>query len=227
MEPWFGQEEKDALCQYMESGGWLTEFRNTAKFEQMITAYTGAKHCIVVNNGTISLTLAAMACGVTHGDEVIVPNYTMIATPNSVRMFGAKPVFVDVEEATLSMDVDDMKRKYDKDCVAVIPVHFGGHPAKMDEIVPWAHKKSMKVISDCAHVAGGTYKGKKLGTWADISCFSFQEKKILVTGDGGMISSNDESLIEPLRAMKEVGMTKDTFSRYQRSEEHTSELQSH
>ena len=99
-----------------------------------------------------------------------------------------------------------------------MPVHFGGHPAEMDKIVPFAHNNNMKVISDCAHVAGGSYKGKKLGTWADISCFSFQEKKILVTGDGGMVSSNNAELIEPLRSLKEVGMTKDTYSRYKASQ---------
>ena len=94
MRPWFGDEEKQALCEYMDEDGFLTEFKKTAKFEQMIADFTGAKHCIVVNNGTISLTLAALAVGINAGDEVIVPNYTMIATPNSVKMIGAKPVFV-------------------------------------------------------------------------------------------------------------------------------------
>ena len=105
MEPWFGSEEKEALYQYMEEGGWLTEFKRTTEFEQRIANYTGAKHCIVVNNGTISLTLMAMAAGIKAGDEVIVPNYTMIATPNAVKMFGAIPVFVDVEDETLCMNI--------------------------------------------------------------------------------------------------------------------------
>ena len=98
MRPWFGEEEKNAVCAYMEEDGFITEFKRTEKFEKMIAEYTKAKHCIVVNNGTVSLTLAAMACGIAAGDEVLVPNYTMIATPNSVKMFGAVPVFVDVEE---------------------------------------------------------------------------------------------------------------------------------
>ena len=86
MRPWFGAEEKKALCEYMDEDGFITEFKRTKKFEQMLVEYTGAKHCVVVNNGTISLTLAAMAVGVEAGDEVIVPNYTMIATPNSIKM---------------------------------------------------------------------------------------------------------------------------------------------
>jgi outer membrane biosynthesis protein TonB len=109
MEPWFGSEEKTAICNYMDEGGWLTEFKHTQEFENRIAEYTGAKHCIVVNNGTISLTLMAMAAGIKHGDEVIVPNYTMIATPNSVKMIGATPVFVDVESETLCMDFEKMK----------------------------------------------------------------------------------------------------------------------
>src|SRR5580698_6761076 len=104
MEPSFGPEEAEAVYAYMKRGGWITEFRQTERFEDLLRQYTGAKHCIVVNNGTISLTLAALACGVVAGDEVIVPNYTMIATPNSVRMIGARPIFVDVEPDTLCMD---------------------------------------------------------------------------------------------------------------------------
>src|SRR5665647_1538730 len=110
MEPWFGSEEKAALNQYMEEGGWLTEFKRTSEFENRIAEYTGAKHCIVVNNGTISLTLIALAAGIKAGDEVIVPNYTMIATPNSVKMFGAIPVFVDVEIDTLCMNIEEARK---------------------------------------------------------------------------------------------------------------------
>jgi len=101
MEPWFGEEESKAINEYLNEGGWITEFKRTTAFENMIADYTGAKYCVVVNNGTISLTLAAMACNIKAGDEVIVPNYTMIATPNSVKMFGAEHVFVDVESTNI------------------------------------------------------------------------------------------------------------------------------
>ncbi len=105
MQPWFGEEEKTAICEYMDEGGFITEFKRTERFERMIADYTGAKHCVVVNNGTISLTLAAMALGIKAGDEVIIPNYTMIASPNSVVDVGAIPVFVDVEPETLCLDI--------------------------------------------------------------------------------------------------------------------------
>src|SRR3990167_7057664 len=106
MRPLFGEEEKKAICDYMDEAGFITEFKRTTLFEQMIAEFTGAKHCVVVNNGTISLTLAAIAAGVQSNDEIIIPNYTMIATPNSVKMIGAVPVFVDVEPETLCLDVD-------------------------------------------------------------------------------------------------------------------------
>src|SRR5688572_22405682 len=126
MEPWFGTEEKEALNNYMSESGWLTEFKNTADFEARIAAYTGSKHCIVVNNGTISLTLAALACDIKAGDEVIVPNFTMIATPNSVKMFGAIPVFVDVERETLCMDLEKAKAAITPKTKAIMFVSANG-----------------------------------------------------------------------------------------------------
>src|SRR5262245_37025130 len=122
MQPWFGEEEKCALVEYMDEGGFITEFRRTDKFEQMIAQFTGAKHCIVVNNGTISLTLAALALGIGPGDEVIVPNYTMIAAPNSIKMIGANPVFVDVERETLCMDVGLAEKAVTKKTKAIVLV---------------------------------------------------------------------------------------------------------
>jgi len=104
-----------------------------------------------------------------------------------------------------------MEKKYDKDCVAVMPVHYCGHPVPMDKLMPWARQKGLKVIEDCAHTAGGDYKGKKLGTWGDIGCFSFEEKKCLTTGDGGMICSDDPDLLKDVKAMRWVGIDKDNW----------------
>ena len=208
MEPWFGQEEKDALCQYMESGGWLTEFRNTAKFEQMITAYTGAKHCIVVNNGTISLTLAAMACGVTHGDEVIVPNYTMIATPNSVRMFGAKPVFVDVEKETLCLDIEKTKIAITKKTKAIILVLANGrYPLTgIDAFVNLAKENNLVLIEDSAQSLGSFYPdGRHQGTVGEVGSFSFSAPKIISTGQGGAIVTNNSEIVQKVRRLKDFG----------------------
>ncbi|MEZ7985230.1 MAG: aminotransferase class I/II-fold pyridoxal phosphate-dependent enzyme, partial [Pseudomonadales bacterium] len=106
MQPWFGEEEKQSLSDYMDGGGFITEFKQTEAFENSLAEYVGAKHCIVVNNGTISLSLAALASGLQAGDEVIVPNYTMIATANALKMFGIEPIFVDVEPTTLCLDIE-------------------------------------------------------------------------------------------------------------------------
>ena len=130
MQPWFAEEEKKAICDYMDEGGFLTEFKRTEQFEQMIADYTSVKHCVVVNNGTISLTLAAMAVGVEAGDEVIVPNYTMIASPNSIAMFGAKPVFVDVEIDTLCLDIELVKKAITPRTKAIMLVSANGRYPK-------------------------------------------------------------------------------------------------
>ena len=108
MEPWFGKEERDALVKYMDEGGWVTEFRKTFEFQDLLKQYTGARHCIVVNNGTISLTLMAMAAGIKAGDEVLVPNYTMIATLAPIKML-AVPKFVDADPRTLCITLDEIR----------------------------------------------------------------------------------------------------------------------
>jgi perosamine synthetase len=121
------------------------------------------------------------------------------------------PVFVDSDPDTLGISLEDLDRKYDKDCVAVIPVHYAGHPVPMDKLVPWARERGLKIIEDCAHTSGSVYKGKPLGTWGDIGCFSFEEKKVMTTGDGGMIVSNDPELLKDVKAMRWVGIDKDNW----------------
>ena len=106
MEPWFGNEEAAALNEYMLGDGWVTEFKKTEEFENRIADFVGVKHCVAVNNGTVSLTLAAIASGIGSGDEVIIPNYTMVASPNSVKMIGANPIFVDIELDSLCLDIE-------------------------------------------------------------------------------------------------------------------------
>ena len=217
VKPFVGNEEMELLKGVMDRS-WLGRGPLCEEFETKWNEFLGVKASTAVNSGTAALHLALLSFRFKKNKKVLVPAMTFCSTANAAIYCGLEPVFVDVNEETLSIDVEDMKRKYTKDCVAVIPVHFGGHPARMEEIVPWAHQKGIKVIADCAHVVGGKYKNKNLCAWADINCFSFQEKKILVTGDGGMISSNNPKYIEPLRAIKEVGMTKDTFSRFKAEE---------
>jgi perosamine synthetase len=208
MEPWFGQEEKTAMAEYMDEGGWLTEFKRTAEFEKRIAEYTGAKHCVVVNNGTISLTLMAMAAGIKAGDEVIVPNYTMIATPNSIKMFGAVPVFVDVEKETLCMDIELAKKAITPKTKALIFVNANGRNPKsgIEAFQQLCDEHGLILLEDAAQSLGSWYpNGKHQGTSGLAGSFSFSAPKIITTGQGGAIVTNDEKMVYRLKRLKDFG----------------------
>lgn len=208
MEPWFGSEEKEALNQYMDEGGWLTEFKRTAEFEQRIANYTGAKHCIVVNNGTISLTLMALAAGIKAGDEVIVPNYTMIATPNSVKMFGAKPVFVDVELDTLCMDIECAQKAITKKTKAIFFVNANGRYPKsgIESFQKLCIENGLILLEDAAQSLGSRFPdGRHQGTVGLAGSFSFSAPKVITTGQGGAIVTNDDEMANHLRKLKDFG----------------------
>lgn len=208
MEPWFGSEEKEALSQYMDEGGWLTEFKRTTEFEQRIADFTGAKHCIVVNNGTISLTLMALAAGIKADDEVIVPNYTMIATPNSVKMFGAVPVFVDVEKETLCMDIECARNAITSRTKAIFLVTANGRYPKVgiEAFQNLCIEKGLILLEDSAQSLGSFYpNGKHQGTVGLAGSFSFSAPKIITTGQGGAIVTNDDGMASRLRKLKDFG----------------------
>lgn len=208
MEPWYGEEERKAVSGYMSEGGWITEFKRTTQFEQIIAEFTGAKHCIVTNNGTISLTLAALACGIEPGDEVIVPNYTMIATPNSMKLFGAVPVFVDVEPQTLCMDIDLAKRAVTARTKAIIVVNANGRYPKsgIEKFVELARDRNLVLIEDAAQSLGSSYPdGRHQGTVGLAGSFSFSSPKIISTGQGGAVVTNDDEIAYKLRRLKDFG----------------------
>lgn len=208
MQPWFGEEEKRAVCEYMDEGGFITEFKRTERFEQMIAEYTGAKHCIVVNNGTISLTLAAMAVGVEAGDEVLVPNYTMIASPNSVKMFGATPVFVDVEIETLCMDIELAQKAITSKTKAIMLVAANGRYPKrgIAAFEALAAKHDLVLIEDAAQSLGSHYSdGRHVGRAGQVGSFSFSAPKIISTGQGGALITDDDEVAFKLRRLKDFG----------------------
>jgi perosamine synthetase len=208
MEPWFGIEEQEALNQYMKQGGWITEFKQTEAFENAIADYTGAKHCIVVNNGTISITLAALACGIKAGDEVIVPNYTMIATPNSVKMFGAVPIFVDVEEKTLCLDIELVERAITPKTKAIMFVNANGRYPKpgIDVFQKLCDKHNLIMIEDSAQALGSFYPdGKHMGTTGAVGSFSFSAPKVISTGQGGALITNDDEIAHNIKRLKDFG----------------------
>jgi perosamine synthetase len=208
MEPWFGEEERNAMDKYLSQGGWITEFKQTEAFENAIADYTGVKHCIVVNNGTISLTLAAMAAGIKAGDEVIIPNFTMIATPNSIKMFGAVPIFVDVEEETLCLDVNRVENAISPKTKAIMFVSANGRYPKsgIDSFQQLCNKHNLILIEDSAQALGSFYPdGKHMGTVGAIGSFSFSAPKVISTGQGGALITNDDEIARNIRRLKDFG----------------------
>lgn len=208
MRPLFGEEEKKAICEYMDEDGFITEFKRTEEFERMIAEYTGARHCIVVNNGTISLTLAAMASGITAGDEVIVPNYTMIATPNSIKMFGATPVFVDIESSTLCLDIDLVKQAITSKTKAIMLVSANGRYPKagVEAFELLAKERGLILLEDAAQGMGSFYSdGRHIGRAGLIGSFSFSAPKIISTGQGGALITDCDVMADKLRRLKDFG----------------------
>lgn len=206
MEPWFDENEARAVYEYMKSGGWVTEYQKTREFEERIAQYTGAKYCSVVSNGTISLTLALIACGVRSGDEVIVPDYTMVATANAVRLTGAEVVFVDIRPENLCMDFNLMREAVSPRTKAVVLVTINGrYPNNLEEFVTFCQQHGLKLIEDAAQSLGSFKDGRHLGTFGDIGSFSFSVPKVITTGQGGALVTNNESLIERIRLLRDFG----------------------
>lgn len=208
MRPHFGVEEKKAISEYMDEDGFITEFKRTKIFEDMISEFTGAKNCIVVNNGTISLTLAALAVGIKANDEVIVPNYTMVATPNSIQMIGAKPVFVDVESSTLCLDINLVKKAITSRTKAIMLVSANGRypESKIQSFQELAKLHDIKLIEDAAQSLGSFYPdGNHIGTAGDVGSFSFSAPKIISTGQGGALITDNEDIANNIRKLKDFG----------------------
>ncbi|MDB0018053.1 DegT/DnrJ/EryC1/StrS aminotransferase family protein [Planktomarina temperata] len=206
-EPLFGIEEKEAVNNYMDNVGFITEFKLTQQFENRLAEFTGAQHCIVVNNGTISLTLASLALGLKPGDTVLVPNYTMVATPNSQMLAGIEPIFCDVEPDTLCIDLTDASRRIQKSTKAIIFVSANGRlPADhYDSVKLFAEKHELFLIEDAAQSLGSTINGKNIGTFGDVGSISFSAPKIISTGQGGALLTDNDDIAAMIRKKKDFG----------------------
>jgi len=211
-KPSVGQEELENIREVFNRA-WLGLGPKVAEFEQEWSKYIGVKTSIATNSATAALHLSLTAYHFKPGKKVCVPDITFASTATAVLYNHLEPLFIDVDLHTITISLEDLEKKYSKDCVAIIPVHYGGQPVPMDDLMDFAKSKNLAVIEDCAHAAGGQYKGKKLGTWGNIGCFSFEEKKLMTTGDGGMISSDDVELVEPLRSHRWIGIDRDTWRR--------------
>jgi dTDP-4-amino-4,6-dideoxygalactose transaminase len=185
--------------------GWVTQGSKVAEFEEKFATYTGAKYAIAVSNCTTALHLAMIVAGVQAGDEVICPSLSYIATANCIRYVGAKAVFAEVN-AEYNLDIEDVKRKITPQTKAILIVHQIGMPADIDEFQALCKEKNLVLIEDAACAAGSAYKGKKIGSHSDLVCFSFHPRKVITTGDGGMITTSKEDYAQRLKLLRQHGM---------------------
>lgn len=205
MEPWFDEAETQAVTAYMQSGGWIMEFKKTAEFEREIASFTNASHCVMTTNGTISLTLALLALGVKAGDEVLVPDLTMIASPNAVALTGATPVLMDIESRTLCIDLTKAKEAITPRTKALMYVAFNGRSGNMEEVGAFCKKHNLFLVEDAAQALGSHWQGKHIGTFGEVGSFSFSVPKIITTGQGGALVTAREDLAQKLRRLKDFG----------------------
>ena len=211
--PQIGDAEIESVVETLRSG-WLTTGSKVKRFEEEFSKYLGCSHAIAVNSGTAALHLALDAVGIKEGDEVIVPTMTFAATAEVVLYFKARPVFVDCRPDTLNIDSDQIEKAITSKTKAIIPVHFGGQPCEMDQILRLARKYNLRTIEDAAHALPTSYQDKKIGTIGDVTCFSFYATKTITTGEGGMATTENPEWSDRMRMMSLHGISHDAWKRY-------------
>lgn len=204
--PYYDEAERQALMEVLESRvWWRTPGTRTLQFEQEFAAYHQARYGIAVTNGTAALEVALAALGVGPGDEVIVPDFTFIATASAVLFTGALPVFVDVTPDTYCIDPDQVEAAITPATKVVIGVHMGGHPADLDRLVEIARKYGVYLLEDSSHAHGSEWRGRKIGAIGDMGTFSFQASKLMTAGEGGIILTNSPELERIARSVHDCG----------------------
>lgn len=205
-EPLLGEKELSYVSDCIISNWVSSTGKYVSQFESLFADYCGTRYAVTTSSGTTALHLALLALDVHQGDEVIVPSLTFIATANAVTYTGAKPVFVDSEQETWNIDPNRIEEAITPATKAIIPVHLYGHPANMDPILEIARRHKLTVVEDAAEAHGAEYKGKKVGSMGDIGVFSFFGNKIITTGEGGMVVTDNEDLAEKMRIVRAHGM---------------------
>lgn len=200
--PVFNGNEKKYLNECIDTGWVSANGRFVTEFENKFAEYCGSKYAISCSNGTVSLHLILLAMGIGEGDEVIMPTLTYIATANTVKYCGAKPVFVDSDEDTFNIDPKKIEEKITSKTKAIMPVHLYGLPADMKPIMEIANKYNIPVIEDAAEAHGSEYNGQKVGTFGLAASFSFFGNKVITSGEGGMITTDDEELYKRMKLLK-------------------------
>jgi len=204
-EPILGDEEYENVEAVLDSGRFL-QGPMVEEFEDKWADYVGVDHAVAVSNGTTAIQLALNAVGLEPGDEVIVPSLTFGSTATAVVHQAGVPVFADIDRELYTLDHTDLERCLSDRTVAVMPVHLYGHPAEMDEICAFAEKHDLYVIEDAAQAHGARYRGETVGSIGDVGCFSFYATKNITTGEGGVVTTDNEAIAEQIRLLRSHGM---------------------
>lgn len=205
-KPYLTEEEAQAAYDTILSG-WITQGPRVAEFEEKFAQYTGAKYAVAVSNCTNALHLAMIVSGIGHGDEVICPSMSYIATTNCIKYVGAKPVFAEINPVTYNIDVKDSERKITSKTKAILIVHQMGMPADIDAFKDICDRYKLKLIEDAACASGSVYKGANIGVHSELVCFSFHPRKVISTGDGGMITTGRQDFYDRLKQLRQHGMS--------------------
>lgn len=206
-KPLLGEEEKTAVMNVLNSG-MLASGPKTEEFEKRFAEYVGVKHAMATTSGTTALHLGLLALGVTKGDEVILPDFSFIATANVVLFCDATPVFCDVDPRTFNLDPEKVEKCITKKTKAIMPVHLYGQAADMKPIQKIADDHDIRVIGDACQAHGAAYNGKMVGSFGDVECFSFYPTKNMTTGEGGMITTNTQELADLIISLRNHGREK-------------------
>jgi dTDP-4-amino-4,6-dideoxygalactose transaminase len=207
------EEEIQAVVDVLRSG-WLTTGPRTKKFEASFAQYVGATHAVALSSCTAALHLALAAIGLQEGDEVILPTMTFSSTGEVVGYFKARAVLVDCEPSSFQISPDEIERAITPKTKAIIPVHYAGCPVGLDRILDIGRRHGIKIVEDAAHSLPASYNGKRIGSFGDITCFSFYATKTLTTGEGGMVTTENPEYAERIRILSLHGISKDAYKRY-------------
>ncbi len=215
-KPYLTAEEAQAAYDTILTG-WITQGPRVAEFEEKFASYTGAKYAVAVSNCTTALHLAMIVAGIKEGDEVICPSMSYVATANSIKYVGAKPVFAEINPDNYNLDVKDAEKKITAKTKAILLVHQIGMPADIDAFKKLADKHNLKLIEDAACAAGSSYKGGKIGSHSELVCFSLHPRKVISTGDGGFITTNREDYYQRMKLLRQHGMSVNDRVRHESS----------